>query len=237
MRLNNTATPRGAGRRPGLIVAACVAVAALAGSLTYTYLKSAVPSKAVLMVNRDLPANTRVQPGDLAVTQLPPGAVPADAVTDVAAANGLLTKGPLLKGDVLRQGYLAEHTGSGLSYALAQQTPDRVLISLTTEAMEGLQGQVAPGDLLDILGVLQVSNGKTNESRVGQLARSARVVTVTASQKEGLSTQAGAVLVAVTPAEAASVKLAQAAGKVFVQLSTGKASAPSVMTPETVLGR
>lgn len=237
MRLNNTATPRGAGRRPGLIVAACIAVAALAGSLTYTYLRSAVPSKAVLVISRDLPANARVQPSDLTVSELPPSAVPADAVTDVAAVNGLLTKGPLLKGDVLRQGYLTEHIGSGLSYGLAQQMPDRVLISLTAEAMEGLQGQVAPGDLLDILGVLQVSNGKTNESRVGQLARSARVVTATAAQKEGLTTQAGTILVAVTPAEAAAVKLAQAAGKVYVQLSTGKSTAPPVMTPETVLGR
>lgn len=230
--------PRSGGNRFGLWLAGGAVISAIVGWSIYSFLNAAAPTEAVLVATRDIPAYSAVQPNDFTTEMRPRVAVPEDALRDRSGVGGMVAQGALLKGDVVRAGHLTKQQGSPLSAKLSL-TPDLRVISLTPESMEGLQSQVSVGDQIDVLGVMQVSNGKVNEARIGVLAPNAKVVAIATPQKEsGLGgTQAATVLVAVTPEQAQKIKLSQATGKVFVQLSVSKTTPPPVMTPETVLGR
>lgn len=227
---------RSSGRFSVLLVVGIV-VAILAAWLVYVAVRAAAPTQAVLVAARDIAPFSRVTPADFTMEMRPRSAVPRDALLDREAVSGLVTRGAMLKGDIIRSGHLGAQSGSALTASLAH-TPERRIISLTAEALEGLGSQVAVGDYLDILGVMQINNGRTNEARAGVLATYAPIISVVAPPREGglSGTGANTVLVSVTPEEAQAIKLAQATGKVYVQVSTqAEAARPPVMTPERVL--
>jgi Flp pilus assembly protein CpaB len=236
-KFNNT-QPRTIGR-PGVLLASGVVVALVAGWLTFAYVRSAAPTEVVAAATRDIQPFTMVGPNDIALEARPKAAVPKDALTTKSGTAGLTARGLLLKGDVIRSGYLSSQSGSALTANLATMPSLRV-ISLTPETMEGLSDQVSVGDRLDLLGVMQISNGKVNETRIGILASGVSVVAVTPRQANsslGGGQNGGNVLIAVTANQAEAIKLAQSTGKVFVMLTVDNKgqTSPPVLTPEIVL--
>lgn len=223
------------GLRFGVLLTLAVMLAGCAGLLTYRWLRAAVPSAEILIARRDIRPWERVTAADFTLQARPTSAVPADALRDPAVLSGLVSRGQILAGDLVRPGHFAQAQGSSLSMALAQ-TPEMRVIALTPEQLEGLGALLTPGDRVDVLGVMSIQNGQVNEHRIGVLAAGATVVQVAAPTSGGIGGSTGStILVSMLPDEAAKTKLAQATGKVYVQLTVGQGELPPVMTPAAAL--
>ncbi|MGO1508978.1 MAG: SAF domain-containing protein [Actinomycetaceae bacterium] len=109
-RSTGTRLRRAAWRWRHAIAAVCLAVAA---SLAVDSLSPAPPATAAaLVVGADLPAGHVVEPGDLALVDLPAGAVPSAALTDEGEVVGHPLAVGLPEGTVLSGGMVATPTVS-----------------------------------------------------------------------------------------------------------------------------
>jgi Flp pilus assembly protein CpaB len=223
--------------RSWLLGLGAAVLALLAAYLTYGYLNTSAPTVDVVVAAREIPANHFIKAEDLKIDRRPRAGLPTDAAVTVEAIVGKLARGTLLPGDVVRAGHVASREGGSLA-ALAEHYPDKRLVSLSAEMAEGLFGQLATGDRLDVLGELQLQTKTVNEARIGVLAAGVPVVAVNQPAGSGLGGAAngGSLLVAVSPTQAQAIKLAQAVGKVYLMISsTDKPATTPVMTPQSVL--
>lgn len=230
-----TPTP---GNRRWIYWVAALVIAGLAGFLALRWVSAAAPRVEVVVAAREIPPNSVISPEDLKVEARPTSGLPADAVLNIGDVAGMLAKGHLLTGDVVRAGHAVAREGGPLS-AVAEQYPDQRIISLGAELAEGLFAQLKPGDRIDVLGVLQVQTDKVNETRIGVLAGGVPIVAIEQPKSGGALTSesGGSLLLAVAPEQSQAIKLAQAAGKLFVQLTTAPADAPRppILTPQSIL--
>jgi Flp pilus assembly protein CpaB len=113
-------------RRPRLRRALALAVAGLAGLLVQRTVAGAEavrdrwgPRRAVLVATRDLPPGHVVDDGDLRTVELPPAAVPDDALD---AAAGRVVRALVLEGEVLGRRRLAGAGVEGVAALLPEGT-------------------------------------------------------------------------------------------------------------------
>ncbi|MGI8537889.1 MAG: SAF domain-containing protein, partial [Mycobacteriales bacterium] len=82
------------------LLAAGLAAAAVAAGLT-AVAPAREPTVLVLTATRDLAAGAALTPDDLVATSMPPGLVPAGALTEVVGAVGRFVAGPVRRGEPL----------------------------------------------------------------------------------------------------------------------------------------
>lgn len=133
------------GQRALLSIA--LAAGALAGVLYYVGAQRAP----VIVAARDLDALQPLGVDDLTTATLPPDAVPAGALPDVAAAIGRIPRAPLLKGQIVLSGGLADepaafHTGLALP-------PGMRAVALPVGPAQAVGGSIVPGTRVDVLAV------------------------------------------------------------------------------------
>lgn len=204
-------------RSSGMVILVVSIVAGLiAALLSVSFLKGVARSTTVLVATQEISAFTQITPGMFTTQQLPSSAVPADAVKDVSALSGRYARTIILKGTVIRQGHLANATGSAGSLAAklteTGQTGMRAL-AIPVDNATGVGGTIIAGDKVDVIAAVRVErqNGPaTTLSKV--IAKGVPVL----HQTEAEGTSKATVVVMVTPAQAEEIAYAQLAGTIYL---------------------
>lgn len=130
---------------------ALLVVALVSGSLAGILYHASIQRVSVAVAARDLPAGTRLAPADIAVADLPPDAVPPSAIRDPAGAEGLVTLGGLLRGQLVLGPGLGEESAS---FALRARLAARSrVIALPVAVSNALGGAIGPGARVDVIAV------------------------------------------------------------------------------------
>lgn len=183
-------------------------LAAGAVLLLATALRTPTPTTAVVVTASDLPAGHTLTSADLTVGQLPPGAVPADAVLSPSDIEGRTTAVPLSAGTILQPGLLGGDHSTAEGSAVVP-----ILV-----ADEGLRAMLRPGDTVSLVapgpeGLIVVASG-------------ARVVALPEAEQAGSQValasgrQSELILVEVPEAEAGEVASLGQAGEMSVVLGS-----------------
>jgi Flp pilus assembly protein CpaB len=188
-----------------LVVLALVS-GTLAGALYYVGAQRAL----IVVAARDLDATRPLTIEDLATASLPPDAVPAGVIADVAAAVGKVPRAPLWRGQLVMVSALAEgaasfHTGLALPSGMRA-------VALPVSAAQAVGGALTPGARIDVLAVPLAGRapaGRTTEL----LAQAALVLDVRAetgapygaatskSPMTGMADRIGSVVIAIDAAD------------------------------------
>lgn len=163
------------------------------------------PSASVVSAARDVPAGTRLGPGDLTLVRLAPAAVPDGAVTSLGAAISRTVVSAMRRGEPLTDVRLVGAAPSPDSRQPWVTAPVRIA---DAEAVALLR----PGDVVDVLGAGPPAQGSGSTS-ARLLAAAVRVVTVPrTADDQGLGDVGGdGALLLVTTTAATAARLAGAA--------------------------
>lgn len=141
-------------RRPVLLSALFALLGGGATLLVLTHASSgaAVERERVVVAARDVEVGRALTADDVALTELPKGAAGENALRETSAANGQYAAQPLTKGEpVLRTKISSQAPGSQLAVVI----PDgRVAVSVAVSEVVSTGGLIAPGDRVDVLGVI-----------------------------------------------------------------------------------
>ncbi len=188
------------------LIALAVASGLLAGVLYYAGTQRAP----VVVAARDLDATHPLTADDLAIASLPPDAVPAGSVADVASALGRIPRAPLWRGQVVLASALADdaaafHTGLALPRGMRA-------VALPMSAAQAVGGGLAPGARVDVLAV--PVGGRAPAGRVTELLVQAAMVldvrsdtgapfggAIAKSSSTYVSDRIGSVVIAIDPAD------------------------------------
>ena len=104
----------------------------------------------VIVAARPVPVRGLLKSEDLKIVEVPIEFVPLDAVTDIAAAVGKISKIPLRSGEMLLQHHLADPTNinKDLAFIIGD---DQVVVALPASDLLSQLNILQPGDLVDIL--------------------------------------------------------------------------------------
>jgi len=124
--------------------------------------RAVIPQVFVVMASREIPSQTQVTPDALVIRPFPADFAPAGAVSNPDVVIGKLAVGTIYKDQILMEGHVST---ARKSPSLSDRIPNgRVVIWLPMPDL--LSGKVAlrPGDRLDILLSLELSEGKLGTS-------------------------------------------------------------------------
>lgn len=140
-----------------------VAVALAGAVLTYWYVEQVRASAAapaatvgVVVATRDIPARTRLAPGDLRVAALPVGSAPSGAFASVDQIAGRVTAIPLVANEPLLPGkVITAVTGDfsllGAGERVTPSMADYRALSISVPDASAVAGALKAGDVVDIL--------------------------------------------------------------------------------------
>jgi len=190
-------------------------LAAAAGFLVWYVIDINTPSVPVVKARTKLPVGTVITSQNITVEKYPQVAVPWDAVlakTDVVGKT--VFEGPVLKGDVIRNGHLQANVGS-LRARLSALAPGREAIDLPAGTASGLRG-VSAGDMVDVYGEVDFVVDGQVATRIDRVARGAVVLQVPgATDLKGPADFEESFVIAVLPEEAQKVASGIVRGKKF----------------------
>jgi len=119
-------------------------------------LPTAIPPRTemVLVTTHDLPIHAVLQPQDLAQIQVPVELAPLNAMVDVEAAVGRITKVPLVTGELVLAHHLADPTNlsQDLAFVLAD---DQVLMAFPASDLMSQINLLQRGDVVDVLASIE----------------------------------------------------------------------------------
>jgi Flp pilus assembly protein CpaB len=178
------------------------------------------PTTLVATAAHDLPGGTTISAGDLRTAEVPPTAVPAGAITDVARLTGRVLAVPVRAGETITDVRL-------VGAALLAGYGDRLVAAPVRIADAGSARLLQPGDVIDVLAADGADSGsggtadgaadgaadETAPSEARLVASGVRVVAVPRDDESALSGagfEAGALVVLATTSQTAA-RLASAA--------------------------
>jgi len=129
------------------LLALALAAGALAGVLYYV----SAQRMTVVVAARDLDALHALADEDLTMVTLPPDALPAGALPNLAAAIGRIPRAPLTKGQFVLAGGIADEPAA-FRTGLALPSGMRA-IALPVGAAQAVGGALIPGARVDVLAV------------------------------------------------------------------------------------
>ncbi|WP_049822244.1 RcpC/CpaB family pilus assembly protein [Arthrobacter sp. H41] len=195
---------------------AALLLCAAAGVGVEALLQDSNGTTPVMAAAMDVPVGTVLTKDHLVTRQLPPEVLPATAFVAVEPLLGQRVAAPLRKGDVLTDTALL---GAGL---LAGTPPGTVAVPLRP-ADESTVQLLAPGQLVDV--VLTTGNGYDVAADTTVLASGLPVLWKSVAGAEqawpGADPQAGLVVVAAPPEDAAALAGSASSGKVYLVLTGG----------------
>ncbi len=212
--------------------------AAAAAWWTWSAQQSATRTEAVVVATQDVLPLATVTPSDVQVQPVPIQAVPDGAIRTVSAVVGRFVRFGLLRGQVVQTANLAAAQGGtgpvdAQITAAADGSAEVRAVTVALQADTGLD-LPAPGDHVDVLAVVRgpgtpqarvVAAGVLVLDRIAAGASSGGLGSPSAGQPVA---QTGALVLALTVAQAEQVALAQTMGQVEVLLDPlgAKVSAP-----------
>ena len=109
---------------------------------------------AVVVATHNLSIRSLLEPGDLAILQVPVQLAPLDALSDPQAAVGRITMIPLVTGEVVAQHHLADPSNvtHDLAFVIGN---DQVLMAFPTADLMSQINILQAGDRVDILASLE----------------------------------------------------------------------------------
>lgn len=161
------------------------------------------PTVSVVTAAHLLPAGATIAADDLEHTELPPDAVPEDAVTDPGALIGQKVAGPIPERQVLTLTALLRQRSAGRSTVVAP-------LPLADDRVSSL---LEAGDVVDVL----AADSQTGKTEV--VASAVRIVTAAIATSDGTGGSAGSgglVLVEISPDAATALAAAAATGVLSV---------------------
>lgn len=174
--------------------------------------------KAVMAV-KDLPPYALLKPEDVKLVDMPAASVPLDAVQSLKEVNGRYLASPVLAGEVLRKGRLAEVRGDrGLMAAKlsALSRPDLRAFALPWDAQSAVGGKIKDGDRIDIVASVKIDGGSAGSVGVGKIvARNVEVLEVV----KGSEGDRGSLIVALTPPQIEDIAFALTSGQLRFALN------------------
>ena len=150
-------------QRP-LLISAVFAV--IGGILTFVVLSqsgasSAPATERVVVAARNVELGQTLTASDVALTEMPKGAAGADTFRNVDEAKGHYASYSFVKGEVVLKSKVSDQPpGSRLAVVIPE---GRVAVSVAVSDEISSGGFVAPGDRVDVLGVVTKEAGDTAE--------------------------------------------------------------------------
>ena len=161
---------------PQRALLALAAVAGLAAGVIYWATAQRV---SIAVAALDMPAGHVIGAADLEFRELPPDAIPAGAIREIAAGIGRSAKGPVWKGQLLVRDALASAPADFESGVVIPTGYHAVAIPV--DAPHALGGAVMPGSRVDVIAV--PASGRAPAGRPTELlVRSALVIDVRGDQ-------------------------------------------------------
>jgi pilus assembly protein CpaB len=152
--------------RRTLIIIVALAVGAVAAIITVLYVNSAQSRAnnnaklvAVYVIARDIPKNatgdSAISNGAIERSSIPRKFYPNTAVTDISEIKGKITPTELVPGQVLVDNEFVEPSVASTSFSGTELQSGEVAISVTLPPADSAGGLVVPGDLIDLLTIVQ----------------------------------------------------------------------------------
>ena len=177
------------------------------------------PRVPVVVATRPVPAQTVLQPEMLAVRQAPADLVGRGAIGRLEEAVGKVTKVPLAEGEFVLTNKLARGDGTdGLAYRLP---PGTRALTIAADPVIAVGGFVQPGDRVDVLIGLPGGKAGVAEPEARILVENVLVLAVqqdTAAEGEPAGDGITHLTLAVAPAHAAAIALAEQEGRLRLLL-------------------
>ncbi len=177
------------------------------------------PRVPVVVATRPVPAQTPLQADMLAVRQVPADVVGRGAVSRIEEAAGKVTKVPLAEGEFVLTSKLARGDGSdGLAYRLPEGTR---ALTIAADPVLAVGGFVQPGDRVDVLIGLPGGQPGVEQPEARILVENVLVLAVqqdTAAEGEPAGDGLTHLTLAVAPAHAAAIVLAEQEGRLRLLL-------------------
>jgi pilus assembly protein CpaB len=143
-------------RRITLIVAVVLAIGT--GILTLRYLGSLnqqaqqqqqqVALKPVVIVNKDVPARSKITPDELTTVSRPADSVPQQAIVDPKQAVGDVALVTIPQGSVITATIIGAPAAVGITYRLK---PGMRAITIPVDRVKAVAGLIQPGDKVDVI--------------------------------------------------------------------------------------
>ena len=112
-----------------------------------------VPTTPVVVAQADIGTASKLAAAELKTVDWPTAHVPTGAVTAVAAAEGRVTRRPIVAGEPLLEGALFEKGAEGGLPAVISS--DHRAVSVKVDSVIGVAGFVKPGAKVDVLATLR----------------------------------------------------------------------------------
>lgn len=134
----------------------------------------------VVFATHDLSAGSQIQSVDLEIRDIHDDGVPAGALTDLAAANGLYAVLPLTAGEPVLQRAVSSHRSGGSLSAEFSIPAGYVAISVPVQPAAAVGGILQPGDRVDVyatpLAVAQGTGVNAETLSSGSMPASAQLI-------------------------------------------------------------
>jgi pilus assembly protein CpaB len=204
-------------RSGGMLILVLSIVAGLvAAYLSVGFLRGVTRSSAVLVAAREIAPFTPLTADLFTVKHLPQSAVPADAVTNMDDLADRYARTLLLADTVIRQGHLAESTGTQGSLA-AKLTeagqPGMRALAIAVDNATAVGGTLRAGDKVDIIAAVRLDRTDAPATTISKVI--ARAVSVL-ERAEGEGSGKSTVVVMVTGQMAEAIAFAQMEGTIYL---------------------
>jgi len=231
-------------------VVLAIILSLLAGGSVYWYLnrltnqrETTVEMVSVVVAVADISKSTIIQEDMLTTTEVPKDLVQAGSLSEVSEAVGSIAGTKIFEGQqvlskaLVRQG----DRGSGLSYTVP---PGKRAVTVAVTQVSGLDGQLMPGDRVDVAAVLDFDGGITQTSIVLQnieILSVGRILDADAKTWAQREQTEGTITLAVTPQEAQTLVYASERGTIRMLLrsptDTGTSAVGALRGSDLLQGR
>lgn len=203
----------------------------LAAVMTYVYISNAARPKpatgksvAVVAAKSTIPPRTKVTQDLVYIREIPEAAVHARAARDPARIVGLVTKSEILEGEqVIMDRLYGENERAGLASSIPR---DMRAVTVPVNEVVGVAGFVKPGDRVDVVATVSAA-GETGDAAFTVLedVEILAIAQETEDRSQGKAKVSTSATLAVTPAQAERLALAEEMGTLRLALRPLFASA------------
>ena len=211
----------------GLALAAALAAVLLAAQWSA---RPAPDMKKIAVAAADIPPGARLRADLLQLAEWPSGSAPQGAFDSVAALDGRITRGVLLRGEPVQESRLAEPGATGGLSAMVAQ--GKRAMTVRVNDVVGVAGFALPGNFVDILVSTQEERRPAGEreTSISKLVLE-RILVLAVAQEAGQGDTrpkvVNAVTLEVTPAQAEQLDLARSVGQLSLVLRNQVDQAPA----------
>ncbi|MEW6229061.1 MAG: Flp pilus assembly protein CpaB [Bacillota bacterium] len=203
----------------------------LAAVMTYVYINDAAKPKPVsgksvpvVAAKSAIPPRTKITQDLVYIKEIPEAAVHARAARDPARVVGLITKSEILEGEqVIMDRLYGENERAGLASSIPR---DKRAVTVPVNEVVGVAGFVKPGDRVDVVATVSAA-GETGDVAFTVLedVEVLAIAQETEDKSQGKAKVSTSATLAVTPAQAERLALAEEMGNLRLALRPLFASA------------